>query len=179
MRNRKEIELDILKVAYDSRGKIIQTVTEIERMIDYYIASKFLTDEDKIIELIITIISPLTLANKIEILSLLIEKYDKPFLDSHLGFMALLTRIREERNRFAHWPLEFSAPALSDFEQKSGITLVKLKAIKPSKLSANEDHLSVDRNLYTEDGITNLLVEIKKMDYAMRELVGWQISPPK
>ena len=47
----------LLKTAYECRGKIIQLVTEMEVMIDKFIAEYFIKDEDKQTELINLIIS--------------------------------------------------------------------------------------------------------------------------
>jgi hypothetical protein len=51
----------LTKAAYESRGRIIQLAIEMESMMEIYIAERFVRTGDKIEELIITIISRLTL----------------------------------------------------------------------------------------------------------------------
>ena len=110
--DQNEVEKNMIILCYDMRGRLMQLTIEIEKIVEYYIASKFIKEEDKITELIITIISPhIIFSKKIEIFCYLISAYDKWFIDKHTGINAALNTIKEERNRFAHWSLDFSPNA--------------------------------------------------------------------
>ncbi len=168
IQNRSEQEKQMLFLCYDARGQIMQQSIEMEKLIEYYIAGKFLEDENKKIEFIITIIAPhVIFSKKIEIFIHLVEKYDSWFNDKYNGITGRLTSLRDERNRFAHWPLDFSDIALTDFIERKGITLVRLKSVKAKD---GEDPLSVDRHLYLVDGIKRVLAEMKIICKALQEL---------
>jgi hypothetical protein len=153
----------------------MQLTIEIEKIVEYYIASKFIKEEDKITELIITIISPhIIFSKKIEIFCYLISVYDKWFIDKHTGINAALNTIKEERNRFAHWSLDFSPNAQETFINKKGITLVKLKSVKPKD---DQDILTVERFLYTVDRFNELISVITVAENALLELTNLQTPP--
>jgi len=147
--DKNEIEEQMIILCYDMRGRLMQLTIEVEKIIEYYIGSKFAKDENKITELILTIISPhIVFSKKLEIFAHLISIYDKWFIEKHTGINSALSTIKEERNRFAHWSMDFSPEAQNNFVNKKGITLVKVKSVKHKP---DQDILTVERFLYTVD----------------------------
>src|SRR5450432_1881881 len=99
----------LLKTAYECRGRIIQLVTEMEVMIDKYIAEYFIEDEDKQMELIsLVIASNVGLKAKNLIFEYLLhqKKDNKP--EDIKVLIKQIDAIVIQRNVFAHWPVNIS-----------------------------------------------------------------------
>jgi hypothetical protein len=151
--------------AYNIRGRIIQRAIEIESTIDIYIVEHFTKDVAKQVELRALVIAPrVSFENKFQIFSYLIQEYNPEFAEANKGYKKDLPYIIEERNAYAHFPIDFSQEALNNYEKDGIITFVKLK-------NSKEFGISTARNTKS-DHVNQLLALMNKYAIAIRQLIG-------
>ena len=168
MEDRERIEAMVSIAAYDIRGRILQRAVEIESIINIYIAEHFTKDKPKNEELICLILSPrVTFENKIQIFKYLVDKYNPEFKESNKQYSKDLTVLCEERNVFAHYPVEFSQKALKNYVDHNVVTFVKLKNVNQSGNASlvNERHMS-------EESVNAILDKMGKYIILLRKLIG-------
>ena len=168
MEERERIEAMISIAAYDIRGRILQKAVEIESIINIYIAEHFTKDEAKNEELICLILSPrVTFENKIQIFKYLIDKYNPEFKNANKQYSKDLTDLCEERNIFAHYPVEFSQQSLKNYTDHSVVTFVKLKNV------SHEGNASlVNRRELSEAAVNAILDKMTKYIVILRKLIS-------
>jgi len=118
----------VIEAIYASRGRILQLAIETETLMDIFIAYYFTDDEFKIDEFISTILVPhISFGKKKELFQYTMEKSGLLEEGQIKKTMEVIKVIVEERNIFAHWPLDFSEEALYVYEQLRIVTLKKMK----------------------------------------------------
>ena len=168
MEERERIEAMVSIAAYDIRGRILQKAVEIESIINIYIAEHFTKDKSKNEELICLILSPrVTFENKIQIFKYLVDQYNPEFKDANKQYSKDLIELCEERNVFAHYPVEFSQQSLKDYVDRNIVTFVKLKNV------SREGNASlVNRRHMSEDAVNGILDRMSKYIVTLRKLIG-------
>ena len=134
------------------RGTMMHLAVNVEKVVDYYISSKYCEEENKRIELILFVINKHTFANKIEIFGELISEYDIDFINKNPTILSDLDLLRIERNKFAHWPLQYTEESREIFKQRRSIVLGQLKVAKKHR----DDMLTIRAHEYTSEAINRL-----------------------
>src|SRR5688572_27203759 len=85
-------------------GTIIHETILLERMIDVYLSNIFGKNKEFAIALRDWVFTErINLESKIQILKLVIERYNEPFAKEHKSYFTDLIYIMEQRNIFAHY----------------------------------------------------------------------------
>lgn len=111
--------VDYLNYAADMRGRIINQVAEMERMIDAYICEHFCHSIEKRNELMEVVIATkhITFQAKAEIVQCLLKKTeDATIFEANKIYTALVNKIAYKRNMIAHFTLDTSRPSLILFK---------------------------------------------------------------
>jgi hypothetical protein len=175
--------------AQQIRGKILQRVIEIERMIDYYISSHFTSNDDLIEELLGLIVCPLSFRTKQQVFQMLLNKHNPQFVEANKLTLTKLESIIKNRNMIAHWAVDFSQNAKKDFVEKELITFVSIKGKeialqteeeKALKRKATSWELRLGEwHTFSESQINNDIVKpMIAFESMLKDLLGWQ-PPPK
>lgn len=85
---------------------------------------------------------------KVEVFRYLVDKYNPEFKESNPRYFTDFVAIVEERNVFAHYPVELSEDALSTFQKDGSLILVQQKNKKLNK----KESVLLERTLLTEEG---------------------------
>jgi hypothetical protein len=153
------------------RGQFISVAIEMERCLDYYIASQFADSDEKKYSLIIHITAPyLQMQKKIEVFETLSQKNNPELKERIPDIYSNIRRINDDRNKFAHYSLDFSDEAMKDFSQKQILTLVKLKPTKPNKEfpEGGLERFGILPNIFIE-----IIKASKSTVSSLMKLVGW------
>lgn len=132
-----DIRVDYLDHAHDVRGRIINSIAEMEQSIDRYIAGYFCNNNEKRNELIDVIISTkhLTFQSKAEILQHLLEKNGHVTKSEGKKLYGhLVNTIASKRNILAHCSLHSSVKILKDFQNDKEKTIFFLKYLNTKKV---------------------------------------------
>jgi len=150
-----KIEKLITEVSRMSRGTMIQIISEIETMMSIYIAELLTSDKQKTEELICLILAPrVSLEDKRQVFCFLVDQYNPEFKKEHPNHNADLKRFVEQRNIYAHYPVDFSEDAIKKYKDETTFTFVQLKNSKASlvkRIDINErtfHKLIDDMNVY-------------------------------
>ena len=158
----------VLEATYASRGRILQLTIEMETLIDIYISEYFVHDEDKQRELTMLILSPkVNLAAKTEILSYLLAKNPDNKASDIKILTENITTIIAERNIFAHWPVDFSKPALQLYEQEKSVKFIKLKQHRHE----GNKVLGMEYQ-YKEENVNKIIGLIREVNNVLKKLVN-------
>ena len=109
----------ILQAAQDSRGRILQHAIDMENIMGIYISEHFTKDKDKVEEFYSLILSRVSFESKYQAFIYLVRKYSPEFVTNNPDFHKEIIKLIEERNVFAHWPVDFSEQAISDFRMRN------------------------------------------------------------
>jgi hypothetical protein len=154
----------IQEASYKIRGHVLQRAVELESLIDIYIAEHFTKDEIKIVELISLLLAPrITLDNKAQVFIYLIDKYNPDFKKANPKYANVLKKIIEERNVFAHYPVDFSDEALAAYERDATIIFVKLKNSSEYKDAEGEKIASLAGNKHIKEDSLNKLLRVMQI----------------
>lgn len=149
---------DLQKAAISCRGHVLQRCVELEMLIDIYIGKHFTKDNTLLEELVTLIIAPrVTFDNKLQVLKVLIDKYDSDFKSKKPRFSKELKEIIENRNIFAHYPVDLSNSSLLLYKESRSITLLKFKNMKDEETNTVK---LLNRIKYTDKQITALVDSI-------------------
>jgi hypothetical protein len=125
----------ILAATFDIRGRVLQRAIEIETLLDIYISEYFTKEKVKNAELINLLLAPrINFDNKVQIFTYLVDEYAPDFRKAYPKFTTEFKHIIEERNVFAHYPVDFSKESLENYETNKVVTFVKLKYSSEYKL---------------------------------------------
>lgn len=140
------------------RGHVMQRCVELEMLIDIYIGKYFTNERKKLEELVTLIIAPrMTFDSKIQVLKVLIDDNESGFKTKYPNFNKHLKEIIENRNIFAHYPVDLSNYALSHYKKDKTITLLKFKNVKDQITNKNK---LINRVQFTNKEITVLIDKI-------------------
>ncbi|HEV8284383.1 MAG TPA: hypothetical protein VGQ09_08735 [Chitinophagaceae bacterium] len=168
MEDRETIEAMVSIAAYDIRGRILQRAVEIESTLDIYISEHFTTDSVKNEELVCLVLSPrVTFENKIQIFRYLVDKYNPEFKNEYKQYFKDLVQLCEERNIFAHYPVDFSEQSIINFRDHKVVTFVKLKNV-----TQEGDIKLVNVRAMPEDAVNTILGQMIKYIQALKKLIG-------
>lgn len=129
--------VDYLDHAHDVRGRIINSIAEMEQRIDAYIAEHFCHIREKRNELMEVIISTkhLTFQGKAEILKCLLERNGHTTKgEAKKVYGHLVNTIAAKRNVLAHCSLHTSAAILKNFKTDKEKTVFFLKYLNTKKV---------------------------------------------
>lgn len=119
---------ELLQAAMVARGKIIQAAVDLESLMHIYIAKHFADEETKYAELLTLVLAPrVTLNNTFDIFTYLVNTYNPEFKAANKKFTKHIKHIIEERNVYAHYPVDFSDTSKKDFEESGIITFLRYK----------------------------------------------------
>jgi hypothetical protein len=158
---RKEIEPLIIEASRLSRGTIIQMMTEVEIMIDVYVAELFTKDPDKIEQLICNTFARITLENKRQMFCFYVDRYNPEFKSSHPKYAKDLKDIIEKRNKYAHNPVDFSNEAIEKYKNETTYYLIKTRYSKRAKV----EKITISQKVFNdlENQIRYYLEALKKL----------------
>jgi hypothetical protein len=124
---------DYLAHAASMRGRILNQVAEMERVIDDYICDHFCESREKKNELMEVILSTrhVTFSSKADIVRCIVERRKDATKAQATKIFNHLDKIAKERNMVAHYSLDMSMSALKKFQaDKDTIGLIKYSKIK-------------------------------------------------
>jgi hypothetical protein len=164
----------ILAATYDIRGRVLQRAIEIETLLDIYISEHFTKDKVKNNELVTLLLAPrISFDNKVQIFTYLVDEYNPEFRKSQPKYTAGLKRIIEERNFFAHLPVDFSKEALSAYEKEGIVTFVKLKNSSDYQLPDGKKMKALQgKRLLKESDVNKILDLMRRWVLALAALTG-------
>lgn len=153
----EEILSAMKKASVDSRGSILEAVSQLEWMIDCYIAGFFTGKDDvKFQEFISFIFTPyITFRNKIEIFRAIADKNNPDFLKKYPGYFNDFLKIVDDRNVFAHYPLHTLWNGVEKFVNDNRIEYIKFKHRKEQ--GAIE---LIQMKGFTDNDVNKLLTDI-------------------
>lgn len=129
--------VDYLDHAHDVRGRIINSIAEMEQRIDAYICEHFCNSREKRNELMEVIISTkhLTFQSKAEILMCLLERNGHTTKgEAKKVYSHLVNTIAAKRNVLAHCSLHISVGILKNFKNDKERTVYFLKYLNTKKV---------------------------------------------
>jgi hypothetical protein len=163
------VDPNFLRVVYELRGKVLQTCIELETVMDGYIAEYFCESEDKIIELASIVLAPrIPWGEKLAIFSVLIEKYNRPFMDEYSDFNKDIQNIIEHRNVFAHFPANTTPSGVELFKKVGVVAFLKFKN---SKMPVTKEIVYARQPSYTNDEINLILKGIHTYTMAIHKML--------
>ena len=147
------------------RGRVIHACIDIEFMIDGYIAEHFCNTQDKVDELASLILMPRVSWNdKVEIFSVLIEKYNKQFNTSYPDYKKDIIDLIEKRNQFAHFPSNNTIEGIRHFDKTGNIQFLKFKNFKEK---VTKDISYQQKPEYSHEEIKNYIAAANKYSKAI------------
>jgi len=157
-----EWQLDYHHSSSTVRGGVLNAATTLEMSIDLYITSYFTSDMNKAEELMNLIISPrMTFENKVQVLMVLIERYNPVILETHKSMRSDLTKIIEERNVLAHYPLDNTAWGLQRYyEEPHGLTFFKFKNVRENEGNGEKKIIKLTNSIIYDVAKTEDLVKL-------------------
>ncbi|MDP4131124.1 MAG: hypothetical protein Q8939_13255 [Bacteroidota bacterium] len=161
---------EILKTASDYRGRMIQVSVEMETRMDIFISGYFRLTPEKQGELMLLVLGSVAVANKNSILEyiLSIDRVDGK-LDHRFNIKQYLKKIRDienERNIFAHLPVDLSDEAQKIFKEKIGtITFVRMRPGSENKSPA----LGIPK-IYDESRINAAIKKVEDVNKILNAL---------
>jgi hypothetical protein len=144
-----------------ARGHIMQRCIEVENTIDLFIATYFARQAPKQDEMLGLILGPrMTFNNKREVFVYLLENYYTDFIVSHPDLISDTLMIVEERNIFAHYPIDVSNEAKEKFNKDGSLRIqrIKNKKVKEKGETKQKHYLMQHRDLGNKE--INLLIKI-------------------
>jgi hypothetical protein len=166
MENKENIidsDFDIfINTVFEIRGKLLQTCIELELKMDGYIAEHFCETEEKIIEFGSIVLAPrISWGEKLNIFSVIIEKYNPDFLKEYPSFHSDIKKIIEHRTVFAHYPADTTITGVERFKNTRMPETSKIVyASIPS--SSNEDINSILMGIHTYTTAIDIMIRIGK-----------------
>ena len=155
------------------RGSVLQLAVQLEMVIDVYIAEHFTKDVNLINEFICLILSPsVNLKEKLRVFVFLVNKYDPEFKQANPKFAKDLDSIIEQRNAFAHLPIDVSETAIQSYRQDAQLQLIRFKNFSES----GETHFAKSF-IYTEKAINNLIQYMHYYYNELLKLIGTASAP--
>lgn len=120
-----------------TRGQIIHICTELETIIDIYIAKHFLPrqeDDNKVQELVCLILAPrVTWENKRQVFTCLVDVYNPDFRKKNSQYPTDFDLMIQTRNNFAHYPFDNSKDANEKYIKDGTISFMKFKNVRDNK----------------------------------------------
>jgi len=153
---------------YDSamsvRGSVLNAVTGLEMSIDLYITHYFTNDDIKSEELMNLIIAPrMSFENKVQVLMVLIERYDSSIIEENKSMNRDLINIIEERNIIAHYPLDITPPGLKTYYESGNLTFFKFKNVRTNSIKGEKKEIKLTNSIvYNVNKSEDLLNSINK-----------------
>jgi hypothetical protein len=132
----KDPSIEYINYSHDVRGRIINSIAQMEQRIDWYIADYFCNDLSKRTELMETIISTkhLTFQAKAEIMKSLLERNGHATKkEANYVYNNLINVIAKKRNILAHCEVDTSLEAVRLF-QKDKETVSFLRFLNEKKV---------------------------------------------
>jgi hypothetical protein len=159
----------LLNLIYELWGKVLQTCIELETIMDAYIAEHFCQSEDKIVELASIVLAPrVSWGDKLAIFSVLIEKYNKPFMNTYPDFNKDIQRIIEHRTVFAHYPANTTRIGVKLFKEEKIVAFYKFKN---SRMPKTKEIVYNRQPSYTENEINLILKGITTYTIAIHNIL--------
>ena len=141
---------------------MLQFAIELENIMGIYIAEHFTKDKDKVEEFFSLILSRIDFEPKYRTFLYLVEKYNPEFGLKNPEFSKEIKDLIEEKNVFAHWPVDFSEQAISDYENKNSVTYVLIQKRK-NKL--------IDRRLISQVEMNTLIERYWSLNKTLSTLI--------
>lgn len=117
------------------RGLVIQKCTELEWAMEVYISEYFSNDNKRIIELATLVLAPrVSWYDKLDILKTIFELNKVQMNAKMKNYYSDIKSIIEDRNVFAHFPIDQTASALQEFNSKKALRFLKFKNSKENTL---------------------------------------------
>ena len=152
----------ILQAAQDSRGRILQHAIDMENIMGIYISEHFTKDKDKVEEFYSLILSRVSFESKYQAFIYLVRKYSPEFVTNNPDFHKEIIKLIEERNVFAHWPVDYSEQAISDYENEKSVTYVLIQ---------KRDNKLISRRLMTVEHINDLIKRYWDTNQMLKALI--------
>lgn len=156
---------EYLTYAHDTRGRIINSIAEMEQRIDWYIADHFCSDLKKRTELMEVIISTkhLTFNSKAEIIEFLLKRKGHASGKEAEQIRSHFRKIGDKRNVLAHCSLDTSLTAIRKFEKdKETVSFIKYLHTKQPVYFGKKDIVEL---LELTNNISGLLLLTKSPIY--------------
>lgn len=158
--------IDYLDYAHEVRGRIINSISEMEQRIDWYIADYFCSSLIKRQELMEIVISTkhLTFQAKSEILKYLLEKRGHANKkQANYLYNNLINVIAKKRNILAHCQLDASIAAIQTFQKdKETVSFVRYLNEKKSETFNKKD---IKEMIEMTSAISNVLLLTKSPSF--------------
>ena len=127
----EEILKRMRRASKDTRGMVLECVTDLETVIDSYIANYFVgKDDDRFNDFKSLIITPyITFRNKAETFRILVSKLNPEFISKYPDVGKHLNDIAAQRNVLAHHSLYTTDAAIQHFHDKGELQYLKFRLL--------------------------------------------------
>lgn len=137
------------------RGAMIQACTDLESVMDLYLAEHFCESEQKIEEFACLILVPrVPWREKLEIMAVIIEQHNKRFWSEHKEFKKEIIKIIEHRNVFAHLPANLTEAGSNLYRDDKTIEFIRFKN---TRVHVTKEIAYFNFPYYTQETIEQLI----------------------
>jgi hypothetical protein len=151
------IEIILLDAASIIRGRIINSITVLERMIDIYLARHFAGTPTQLTELRECVFSTrhITFESKRIIFNHLTDTYNKTAKDTYLkGIHAKLDVFNKHRNAMAHYVIDPTKESVNHFKETQEVVFYKFEK------STEREYYSLDKSAKISEEISEFIEKI-------------------